>query len=128
MASFKEWVEKRTEQERVNLRRATDEGNEKEEANAWTAKWTLVDVERELKSIQLEILYKLEANMVTVQQSAESHDNFTREHFYKIDLGLMIVYRRLFGDGEVNKLMTGEGMHKELDLNKIKNVIVEVKK
>ena len=125
MSSFKEWVEKRLEQERVNLLSACDSNNEKEEANAWTAKWTLVDVERELKSVQLELLYNLQANMDTMNKYA--NESSTREHFYKIDLGLMSAYRRLFGTGEYDKLMTGEGIQKELDLDKIKSVIKEVK-
>jgi len=123
MASLKEILRYRKQQEVRTFRIAK---NEKERAVAMAVEYTITDIEKELESIQLEILEKLWANMGTMMTYGA--DSSTREHFYKINLGLMIVYRRLFGTEEYDKLMSGEGMHKELDLSKIISIIAEVKK
>lgn len=128
MSSLKEWVEKRLEQERVNLRRACDEEDEKEEANAFTAKWTLRDVRRELKSIQLELLYKLQANLKAGNDASRRDDFSTVAHFVDVNSGVLIVYRRLFGQEERDKIHSGKGIYQGLDNVKISDRIEEVKK
>lgn len=123
MASLKEFLEIRKQQEKRTFRVAK---SDQERSVSMVVEYTITAVEKELESVQLEWLYKIEANVNAMQDYAA--ENWNREHFYKIDLGIMIAYRRIFGTEEYDKLMTGEGIHKELDLNKIKDVIKEVKK
>ena len=124
MASLKEFLAIRKQQEKRTFVKIAK--SDQERAVSMAVEYTIVGVQKELESVQLEWLYKLEANMTVMKDP--SAGNWNREHFYKIDLGIMIAYRRIFGTGEYDKLMSGEGIHKELDLDKIKNVIEEVKK
>jgi len=123
MSSLKEFLNSRKQQEARSFRKA--EGDQ-ERAVSMAVEYTLIDMEKELESIQLEILYKLEAN--TKGMSNQDNDDWTRSYFYKINIGMMIVYRRLFGTEEYDKLMSGEGAFKGLDLNKIKDAIKEENK
>ena len=123
MASLNEWLASRKQQEKRNFVRTAE--SDQERAVSMAVEYTLVDVQKELVSVQLEWLYKLESHINAMQDYAA--ESWTREHFYKVDLGIMMAYRRIFGQAEYDKLMSGKGMRKELDLGKIKEVIKEVK-
>lgn len=124
MASLKEFLAIRKQQEKRTFVRVAK--SDQERAVSMAVEYTITAIEKELESVQLEWLYKIEANVNAMQDYAA--ENWNREYFYKIDLGIMIAYRRIFGTEEYDKLMSGEGMKKELDLNKIKDVIKEAKK